>query len=74
MLVGEVVYITNVNNRGDNFFILEDADGKQYKCHLPASQWDKVYDYLNKPIKVAIINTRFRSDRDSIYYYVTVVE
>ena len=74
MLVGDVVYITNMSSRGDRYFILEDNAGKQYKCYLPASQVDKIYDYLNKPIKVAIINTRFAMGKESIYYYVSIVE
>ena len=74
MLVGDVVYITNMSGQGDRYFILEDNDGKQYKCYLPASQIDKIYDYLSKPIKVAIINTRFAMGKESVYYYVSIVE
>ena len=74
MLVGDVFYITNMSGQGDKYFILEDDAGKQYKCYLPASQLDKIYDYLNKPIKVAIINTRFAMGKESIYYYVSIVE
>ena len=74
MLVGDVVYITAAGNGGDNYFILEGDEGKQYKCYLPASQWDRVYDYLNKPIKVAIINTRFSIGKESIHYYTSIVE
>ena len=69
MLTGEVTYISNFK---EGYFIIE-SEGKEYKCRTSESHWDKIYDYLTKPIKVAIINKFFKTETMDWIYTVSIV-
>lgn len=69
MLIGEVTYISNFRER---YFIIE-SNNKEYKCKTDESNWDKLYDYLSKPIRVAVINKFFKQESMDWIYTVAII-
>lgn len=69
MLIGEITYISNFR---EGYFIIE-SDGKEYKCRTTENDWDKLYNYLSKPIRVAVINKFFKQETMDWIYTVTII-
>lgn len=72
IITGEIDTISNYN---EGYFSIMTRKGQHLRCKLVDDRnWDKLYDYLMRPITLEVVNGPDGAFRDSGPYWVIIKE